>query len=304
MQQGRTWLLQDRCSLCSRLSIEKCFCHDFHDGKHLNTLKDKLSEYVALALDDGCKLLDATTKKSQLLSDPTIANRLSNKLHTDFQPSTLTEKKSFNALLKTKLSLRMAGSSHESFNAMMTQSLEIRRERRRELVTEENTILSARSAINHHAKVEGIANKLAVKDFIPCILHMEMRVNEKVFWNLLAQGMDRYLDGDSSTRNKFVNRVTDCVNRHTFGNPKSDRRGQWKFPLKDNGKQVEARSMPNVNSRKCIVGIESLIPVVFSSDLDQKSLSPQHTRSENELLQSKWLSLLEVCQPMMASLRQ
>lgn len=116
-------------------------------------------------------------------------------------------------------------------------------------------------------------------------------MNEKVFFSLLAHGMDQCPDGDSKTGRLFVDGVTECGNAHIFGDVKSKRRGQWKFPLRDNGKQVEPRSVPNVNSRKCIVGLKHLIPVIFDSSVDQKS-------SWNPNGCPSWH------QPMMASLRQ
>lgn len=165
----------EHCSICTRLSVPKCFCHDFHDGGHLRPPKGKLAECVTLALDDGHKKLDSTLKKSQLSSDPTMANRLSNKLHIDFEPSAIAEKKAFNALLKAELQMRMEDTNRQAFNGLLMQLLDICRGRLRELVVQENSMLLARAAVNHHSKVEDLANKLAVEDVIPCVLHMENR---------------------------------------------------------------------------------------------------------------------------------
>lgn len=81
------------------------------------------------------------------------------------------------------------------------------------------------------------------------------------------------------------------MNKDIFGDRTTGRTGQWKFPLKDSGKQVEPRSMTGVTSRKCITGLNLLIKVIFAEEHDEKSLNPQHTRMKNEALETKWLAL-------------
>lgn len=149
-----------------------------------------------------------------------------------------------------------------------------------------------------------MANGLAGEDFIPCVLHMEMRVNEKLFWSLLSVGMDWHLDGDSSARTMYVSVVNDCRNSDIFGDRAKGRRGQWKLPLKDSDKQVEPKSMSGMTSRKCVVGLNKLIDTIFSAQLDEKSLTPQCTRAQNEDPQQKWLSLASTCVPMMEQLHR
>lgn len=83
--------------------------------------------------------------------------------------------------------------------------------------------------MSHHEGVKHIANGLAVEDFIPCVLHMEMRVNEKLFRCLLAMALDRCLDGDSATRTLFIALVNDIMNTETFGDPAREEEASGKY---------------------------------------------------------------------------
>lgn len=107
---------------------------------------------------------------------------------------------------------------------------------------------TARETVARHDRVSHMANRLAVQDFVPCILHVEMRVSEKLTHSLFVMGMDRCLDGDSATHRRMVDHVTDCMNKIALGDPATGRLGQWHFPLKDNNTQVEPRSMTSTTS--------------------------------------------------------
>jgi hypothetical protein len=68
---------------------------------------------------------------------------------------------------------------------------------------------------------------------------------------------------------------------------------QWKFPLKDSGKRVDPKSMTNVHSRRCVMGVKSLAYIIFSHEPDEKSNNPQATRQKNVCLLQCWTSLMD-----------
>lgn len=128
-----------------------------------------------------------------------------------------------------------------------------------------------------------IVNGLAMEDFAPCALHMEMQVDKKPPFGLFLQGMDRCPDGDFKTRAKFVAMANECVNSQALGDVTNGRCGQWKLPLKDSGKQVEPRSMSGMTSGKCVVGLENPIQTTFGAELDERLVTPQHTRANTQV---------------------
>ena len=64
---------------------------------------------------------------------------------------------------------------------------------------------------------------------------------------------------------------------NVLGNLERGTEYQWKFPLKDSGKRVDPKSMTNVHSRKCVLGIKALASVIFHPQLDESSQNPQGT---------------------------
>ena len=52
---------------------------------------------------------------------------------------------------------------------------------------------------------------------IPCILHLTVRISEKLFWGLLNFGLDRYRSGDGDTRKAFVEAVETYMNDQCLG---------------------------------------------------------------------------------------
>jgi hypothetical protein len=129
-------------------------------------------------------------------------------------------------------------------------------------------------------------------------------LNEKVFWSLLQVAMDRYQEGDSATRKKLVERVTECMKSTVLGNQENNTEYQWKFPLKDSGQRVDPKNMTNVHSRKCVMGVKSLAYIIFSPELDEKSNNPLATRQRNERFQIRWVSLMDTYEAMMALMKK
>ncbi len=102
----------------------------------------------------------------------------------------------------------------------------------------------------------------------------------------------------------MIEKVTTCMQTSVLGDSENGRLGQWKFPLKDGSKQVEARSMANMNSRKCVMGLKTIASLVFAAELDEHSENPEETRRENKLLEKKWHEVFDTYLPMMTCVRK
>lgn len=129
----------NRCSHCTRLELERCHCHDFHDMApwRLDKLSSKLEKCVDQAMDEGHRTLDSALAKSNVICDPAIANKEPNKVHIDFHPCNREGRKQFNALTRDESQLRFDTNDIEGFNALMTQPLQVRKEFLKELPEEE-----------------------------------------------------------------------------------------------------------------------------------------------------------------------
>jgi hypothetical protein len=176
----------------------------------------------------------------------------------------------------------------------------------RELIQEEDQIKLERSTILlRHDNVTLAASRLAPEDAIPCCLHMEMRVSEKIIYTLLSDKMDSFLDGDGKKRKSFVAQVTTCMFDEILGDvSKNPRHKQWKFPLREGGKQVHPSSMTNTHARKIALGLKRLVQLCFDPVNDESSSNPQQTRLKNERKGQQWIHFLDVILPMMKEIRR
>lgn len=169
-----------RCSICSRLNMQRCFCHAVNDTRQLEELRSLLQDHVVEAVDTGHARLDRIKKKSILLADSLQADRIENKLHIEFEPQDGSDRVAFSKLVRQELELHLS-ERPAPLAAVLQGSLEERRTRLCELTLAENEIDIARCAVGRHDRANDIALKLAVGDTIPCVLHVEMRVGEKLF---------------------------------------------------------------------------------------------------------------------------
>lgn len=208
--------------------------------------------------------------KSKPLTNPHQADRLNNRRHTLHQPKTPTERHAFTEFLEKELALGFSDNLEVLADAA-NGDMETRRSTLQDPREKEATIELALTTVQRHNNVSVLTERLLCENALPCIPHTEMRASEKLFWSLLSMGMFRCQEGkpDAKTRQPFVERVTDCVRDTILGDGKAgNKSSQWNFPLKDDGKQVDPRSMSNSPSGKCLVGLKTLSKSVLSQAFD------------------------------------
>ena len=62
-----------RCSICCKVGLSHCFCHDMVDGNKLDATKQILQEYIKDAFDDGYKKIETIIKDTKMIFDEAIA---------------------------------------------------------------------------------------------------------------------------------------------------------------------------------------------------------------------------------------
>ena len=173
-----------------------------------------------------------------------------------------------------------------------------------ELINDEKLVWEAKETTERVDSVNEVATKLLCEQAIPCILHAEMRVNEKLFYTLLSMALDRYPEGNAKKKKLMLDRVEVFMKTVALGHEEVGKGGQWKFPLKKGGKEVEPRSMTGVQSRRCVVGMKTLATLIFAQELDQSSLTKMGVRKKNESLLSGWNKILDTYLEMMSLAKQ
>jgi hypothetical protein len=113
------------------------------------------------------------------------------------------------------------------------------------------------------------AAMMLISQAIPCIMHLENRVGEKLVTVLLAIAANKY-QRHTNTRSlpQFANRVQNVVNTKILGS--LTRLSQWKLHMRVKGDQVSKVSFSNKKTRLAIDNVAHLISFTFSAPEDDE----------------------------------
>ncbi len=166
-----------------------------------------------------------------MIYNPTEVNRFGNKYNIDFD-HTLEDNEDldilfFNTLMNKELRLR--GLPH-------TGNLEERKKRLKQHLMIEERIGRIKEAILHTDEGKEAA-LILIKQAIPCIMHLENRAGEKIITIVLYIGAIRFQqENRSDNLERYVKQIEDLIQIQILGT--AIRPKQWRFPLKDNKKEV------------------------------------------------------------------
>ena len=118
------------------------------------------------------------------------------------------------------------------------------------------TVIQLRDSIEHNASVVG-DYLFALSLAIPCILHLENRVNEKVIMMIILEGMRKR--SSSVALADYFKRLAHLFNNGVM----HDMDGQWKLPMEND--KLDPISLSNVKARKVVKNIELLFDLVFEN---------------------------------------
>jgi hypothetical protein len=102
---------------------------------------------------------------------------------------------------------------------------------------------------------------------IPCIMHLENRVGEKIITILLARAAEKFQQsGNVRTLTRFASNVQSIVNTQILGT--MSRPKQWKLPVSQKNDSITKVSFSNKKTRIFMDNIAPLIDYTFSSPED------------------------------------
>ena len=297
-RRGTPALDTKRCARCIERNIASCFDHPVCDTDYLKAknqeLQDEYLENLAIAMEK----FDAIKKHSALLTDDRQVGAADNEKHINFSTDGRLETviANYSLFLMTELLLRYPQRVVEY--ALLT--LEERRARLIEEVCIKEDVDRIRQALLRKEKVADIA-LILVEQAMPCLLHCENRVNEKIFHVLLQHGMLRYGDAGNERRLAFVDSVSACMRTEALGTRHNP--SQWRFPFaEDDPKVVKRENLTNPRSRKYLHGIEAVINTIFSPANDE--CDDADTRLENEKARVDWLHVATIYKEVIVPARQ
>jgi hypothetical protein len=103
---------------------------------------------------------------------------------------------------------------------------------------------------------------LVVERLILCILHMKMRMLEKIFHCLVNIGLERYGNSklDVNKRKLMVSNVETYMRSSVMGNLSKGISSQWKFKWKKpNNGTMDKVNFSGGNAQKILLGLKGLV---------------------------------------------
>jgi hypothetical protein len=118
----------------------------------------------------------------------------------------------------------------------------------------------ARKTLTQHVTAGNISTSLTAEQLIPCILHMKMRMMEKVLHSLVNSALDRYGDSqlDRTKQNLLSDEIELCMKGKVLGDSNKGIISQWKFGwTKENS--MEKICMMGTISQKILLNMRQLM---------------------------------------------
>ena len=168
-------------------------------------------------------------------------------------------------------------------------TLDERRERLRKFLQVEEKLLLIAQAIARGQEGKEAALMLIIQA-IPCIMHLENRVGEKLITVLLVMGAENFRTARGiKSLKRYCNSIAHIVKTKILGTvirPK-----QWKVPVDDSGDSISKVSLSNKITREFIDNIEALVHHIF--------LLPEYTEQKQI-----WINMLQDYRDAMEIFRQ
>jgi len=174
-------------------------------------------------------------KKSKFLKDPNIMDAESNPLHINYliPPTEPMARFRFVSLLNEEIAIR---------------DTEI-----------EDKIILIKETLKRELESKAI---LLMEFCIPCILHMENRIGEKILKTLLNEYMIDLQKMKKDEQDASLMALVDFINRNITGDEKVP--GQWEIPLGEDKKTVDEIAMSHSLSRLFVENMDCLVGELFS----------------------------------------
>ena len=283
-----------RCERCISKNKQNCYHHDVCDNELLEHHRVELAVHLGENLEEHYHTYDKIEEKSVILTDVNVVNRLTNSTHLDYEvpEDDPSQEVLYRALLIKELAIR-----HPSqLRQFRSKAIEELRTRLREDILLENRVREIRCALERNDKTEHL-RMILLDQAIPCILHAENRIGEKLIKTLLDDVTRRYSDGNNNhKRELLIQRLTKIMKQEVLG-----RDSQWVFPWDDKEKKVHEVTLPNTKARKIMNGLDKIVEEACKEEYDQRS--DHETRVSNILLSTQWLSILGAYRPLMVMAR-
>jgi hypothetical protein len=251
-----------RCDRCKERGRDKCYHHAVCDSTSTKQLLLDLEGQYNEYLEKHQSTFHDIMKKSKLLTDPLQVNKETDPHHIDFiiPENDAVKKSEFSQFIGKECLLRKISTFGKSVNDW--------REALRDCVFVERKIQFLLSLKEWH---DGGRKEVPLMEMIelliPCILHLENRVGEKIITMILRKGMERY-KGQSTHYISKMQRIIQC---NVLGSELSP--SHWKLNYSkslDGALQIEPIQERNSTVRHMMKSVDTIIEASFSDDDNER----------------------------------
>ena len=253
----------NRCARCQRRNKRKCYHHDVCDSLSVPLLLQRLEESIGTYHQRHRKAFEAVSSRSKLRTDHMQLNKENDIMHISYViPQDDEEKlREYTQFISNECRLR---------SIPMNGRLEDLRSALRECVQLENAVRALEKVKQWYASGrETVPLVEVIELLIPCIIHCENRVGEKIITILLR----RQLDAFNGPKMEFIDKMDATFQTKVLGSVTSP--AHWRLKhSKDSDGQVtlEPLQVRNQTARKIIASFDIIVEdAVPESDRDFKA---------------------------------
>jgi hypothetical protein len=256
-------------------------------------MQENLQREVQGSLEYHYEKIDTLASQSKLMFDSSQVGQDDNPLHIDFsiasrEPAVAIRYINF---LRHELCLQY----HDQKGEYCDYGVEECKSALRVEITMESKVAGLRDALIR-GKAEEQNGLIMQEQAIPCILHLENRVSEKILYVMLQQAVTRYGNGSRRRRHALANAIEHVIQTQVLGTPTQP--SQWTFPWDEEERNVHPRNVNNTIARKCIMRIDVILATAFSEPFDKRKNAAARQRNEGKGLQwralgAKYMELME-----------
>jgi len=235
-------------------SKEPCYHHSIGDEATISKFQAHVTE-----LEEEYRYLDdeefQRRSKISLSHDEVTSKDDPNSIDFDYSRSFVIREQ-FETLVDDELSLR---------SLWIRGRLTERIARLKGRLTVEAKLNYLKKAINVASERHG-KGMIIVEQAVPCILHLENRVGETIFKNLLEKSYGKWRREVGGNPDGFMARVLDIVNNHVFGSPENP--AQWRVRMEGHGNdaKIPEITLPNARAQKLINNFDVLVDMLLNDD--------------------------------------
>jgi hypothetical protein len=217
----------------------------------LEKYKQELISDVGANFEPHFASYDAIAAKSKLITDPTIIGKMTN---IDYNVLTPSSRNAFGSFLLSELQIRSLD---------ILGSVEVRRTRLREVCKVEDCLRVIREPlVRDNLMREGMM--ILLEHAIPCVLHLENRVGEKIVTMFLPEVVACHSSMSTAAVATLVKAIKKSINTTVLET--REQPSQWRIDFDERTKTIGDVSLTNSQARKLVAGLPLIVDQYITDD--------------------------------------